>query len=125
MPRANPPTFTWRESVHAVEWVRTATGDSSSVRLSLPNPDAPHDVTGVFKAWNAAGPVAIGAAGPTQSVYWQNGQGQQPDAATLVAAAAVVANTPSRTVTRPNSLAFIVVIPSERATGHPSGAQAA
>lgn len=54
--------------------------------------------------------------GPTQSVYLQNGHGQQPDAATFVAAAAVVANTPNSTAARPNSLAFIVVIPSEYAT---------
>ena len=64
-------------------------------------------------------------AGPTRSVYLQNGQGQQPDAATFVAAAAVVANTPNRTAARPNSFAFIAAIPSEHTTEHPSGTQAA
>ena len=44
------PMFTCRESALAVECVRTATGDTFSVRLSLANPDAPHDVSGVFTA---------------------------------------------------------------------------
>lgn len=51
-----------------------------------------------------AGPAR--RAGPG-SFYLQNGQGQQPDAATLVAAAAVVANTPSINAARLNKFAFI------------------
>lgn len=63
--------------------------------------------------------------GRPRAFYLQNGHGQQPDAATFVAAAAVVANTPNRTAAKPNSLAFIVAIPSEHTTEHPSGTQAA
>ena len=70
-------------------------------------------------------PSTLGAAGPAQSVYLQNGHGQQPDAATLVAAAATVANTPNSTAARPNSLVFIVAIPPEYATERPPGTQAA
>jgi hypothetical protein len=55
----------------------------------------------------AAGPAASVPPGRPRVGYLQNGHGQQPDAATFVAAAAVVANTPNRTAARPNSLAFI------------------
>ncbi len=44
------PTFSCRESPHIVECVRMGTGDSFHVRLSLPNPDDPHEVIGVFTA---------------------------------------------------------------------------
>lgn len=40
-------------------------------------------------------------------VYLQNGQGQQPDAATFVAAAAVVANSAIINAANPNNLAFM------------------
>ena len=40
-------------------------------------------------------------------VYLQNGQGQQPDAATFVAAAAVVANSAVINAANPNNLAFM------------------
>lgn len=44
------PMFICRESPHAVECVRTQSGDSFTVRLNLPNPTDPHDVAGVFTA---------------------------------------------------------------------------
>lgn len=44
------PMFTCRELPDAVECVRAATGDSFSVRLSIPNPNTPNEVTGVFTA---------------------------------------------------------------------------
>ena len=44
------PMFTCRESAHAVECVRTVTGDTLTVRLSLLNPSDAHTVYGVFTA---------------------------------------------------------------------------
>ena len=53
------------------------------------------------------GPATCKTAGPAQSRYLQNGQGQQVDAAKVVAPAAVVANTPSITAANPNNRAFM------------------
>lgn len=46
-------------------------------------------------------------------------RGQQPDAATFVAAAAVVPNTATTTAIKPTSFAFIVDFLSTEQSGHP------
>ncbi len=44
------PAFTCHQFPRVVECVRRTTGDSFVVRLSVPDPDDPHHVAGVFTA---------------------------------------------------------------------------